>query len=252
MKIGNSSRRDMGSLKNDWQTRPAADEDDIVDVASEASYQAPPAKRWEDQVEKAAAPEECSSIIGAGSVWQGNFSTDGSVRLDGKVSGEVKAAGTVHITDGAQVNAVIQARFVVIGGAFDGQLYCSERLELLPSSRMKGSITTPQISVGEGAFIDGEIHMVEESATVSAPASKSFATVKPASAKPSLPTATRPATSLRCRRRARARPRPANTALGSTPQDTASSEHEGIHANEMPPCPDGFLLTDIWSISACG
>jgi cytoskeletal protein CcmA (bactofilin family) len=180
MKIGNSSRRDMGSLKNDWQTRPAADQDDLMDdVSADASYQAPPAKRWEDQVEKAAAPDDCSSIIGAGSVWQGNFSTDGSVRLDGKVSGEVKAAGTVHITDGAQVNAVVQARFVVVAGSFDGQLYCSERLELLPSSRVKGSITTPQISVGEGAFIDGEIHMVEESATVSAPAAKSFATVQP-------------------------------------------------------------------------
>jgi cytoskeletal protein CcmA (bactofilin family) len=179
MKIGNS-RRDMGSLKNDWQTRPAADQDDLMDdVSADASYQAPPAKRWEDQVEKAAAPDDCSSIIGAGSVWQGNFSTDGSVRLDGKVSGEVKAAGTVHITDGAQVNAVVQARFVVVAGSFDGQLYCSERLELLPSSRVKGAITTPQISVGEGAFIDGEIHMVEESATVSAPAAKSFATVKP-------------------------------------------------------------------------
>jgi cytoskeletal protein CcmA (bactofilin family) len=179
MKIGNS-RRDMGSLKNDWQTRPAAGEDDMIDdVAADATYQAPPAKRWEDQVEKAAAPDDCSSIIGAGSVWQGNFSTDGSVRLDGKVSGEVKAAGTVHVTDGAQVNAIVQARFVVVAGSFDGQLYCSERLELLPSSRVKGSITTPQISVGEGAFIDGEIHMVEESATVSAPAAKSFATVKP-------------------------------------------------------------------------
>jgi cytoskeletal protein CcmA (bactofilin family) len=180
MKIGNSSRRDMGSLKNDWQTRPAADEDDLMDdVVADASYQAPPTKRWEDQVEKAAAPDDCSSTIGAGSVWQGNFSTDGSVRLDGKVSGEVKAAGTVHITDGAQVNAVVQARFVVVAGSFDGQLYCSERLELLPSSRVKGSITTPQISVGEGAFIDGEIHMVEESAKASAPAAKSFATVKP-------------------------------------------------------------------------
>ncbi len=182
MKIGNSSRRDMGALKNDWQSRPAVEEEDelIDDVVAETSFTPPaPAKRWEDQVEKAAAPDDCSSIIGSGSVWQGNFSTDGSVRLDGKVSGEVKAAGTVHITDGAQVNAVIQARFVVIGGSFDGQLYCSERLELLPSSRIKGSITTPQISVGEGAFIDGEIHMVEESAGVQAPASKSFATVKP-------------------------------------------------------------------------
>ena len=179
MKIGNS-RRDMGTLKNDWQNRE--DDDLPEDIEPDTSFQpaaAPANKRWEDQIERPAAPEDCSSTIGSGSVWQGNFSTDGSVRLDGKVSGEVKAAGTVHITDGAQVNAVIQARFVVIGGSFDGQLYCSERLELLPSSRIKGSMTTPQISVGEGAFIDGEIHMVEESTPVATPASKNFASVKP-------------------------------------------------------------------------
>jgi len=177
MKIGNS-RREMGTLKNDWQTR---ENDDLPeDIEHDTSFQpTATAKRWEDQVERPAAPEDCSSTIGSGSIWQGNFQTDGSVRLDGKVSGEVKAAGTVIITQGAQVNAVIQARFVVIGGSFDGQLYCSERLELLPTSRIKGSMTTPQISVGEGAFIDGEIHMVEESTPVAAPAGKQFAAVKP-------------------------------------------------------------------------
>lgn len=178
MKIGNS-RRDMGTLKNDWQNHE--DDDLPEDIDPDAPFK-PAAgaatKRWEDQIERPASPDDCSSTIGSGSVWQGNFQTDGSVRLDGKVSGEVKAAGTVIITQGAQVNAVIQARFVVIGGSFDGQLYCSERLELLPTSRIKGSMTTPQISVGEGAFIDGEIHMVEETAPVAQP-KQQFAAVKP-------------------------------------------------------------------------
>lgn len=176
MKIGNT-RRDIGTLKNDWQNRE--DDDLPEDIEPDTSFQPAATKRWEDQVERPATAEDCSSTIGSGSVWQGNFQTDGSVRLDGKVSGEVKAAGTVIITQTAQVNAVIQARFVVIGGSFDGQLYCSERLELLPTSRIKGSMTTPQISVGEGAFIDGEIHMVEESTTVAAPTGKQFAAVKP-------------------------------------------------------------------------
>jgi cytoskeletal protein CcmA (bactofilin family) len=177
MKIGNQ-RRDIGTLKNDWQHR---EEDDLPeDIEPETSFQpAASNKRWEDQIERPASAEDCSSTLGSGSVWQGNFQTDGSVRLDGKISGEVKAAGTVIITQGAMVNAVIQARFVVIAGNFDGQLYCSERLELLPTSRIKGSMTTPQISVGEGAFIDGEIHMVEESASVAVPAGKQqFAAVK--------------------------------------------------------------------------
>jgi cytoskeletal protein CcmA (bactofilin family) len=181
MKIGNS-RREMGTLKNDWQNR---DDDDLPeDIEPDTSFQptaATAAKRWEDQIERPASPDDCSSVIGNGSVWQGNFQTDGSVRLDGKVSGEVKAAGTVHITKGAQVNAVVQARFVVVAGTFDGQLYCSEHLELLPTSHVKGSMTTPQISVGEGAFIDGEIHMVEESAPLAAQPKQQFAAVKPLS-----------------------------------------------------------------------
>jgi cytoskeletal protein CcmA (bactofilin family) len=182
MKIGNS-RRDMGTLKNDWQTR---DDDDLPEeLEPEISFKpaSTTSKRWEDQIERPASPEECSSVIGNGSVWQGNFQTDGSVRLDGKVSGEIKAAGTVHVSKGAQVNAVIQARFVVMGGIFDGQIYCSEHLELQPTSHVKGSMTTPQISVGEGAFIDGEIHMVEETpaAQQQQQPKQQFAQVKPVS-----------------------------------------------------------------------
>lgn len=177
MRIGNNARRENNqNVKNDWRNRQVAEDEELEDEDEEEVVAAtfepqkpqpaaqPSQKRWEDQVEKPASPDQCASIIGAGTTWQGNLVSDGSVRLDGKVSGEVKAAGTVHITEGAQVNAVVQAKFVVVAGSFDGQLYSSSRLELLPSSRVKGSITTPQIAVGEGAFIDGEIHMVEESA----------------------------------------------------------------------------------------
>lgn len=177
MRIGNNARRENNeNVKNDWRNRQVVDDENVEDDEGEEVVSAtfepqqkaqagqPGQKRWEDQVEKPASPDQCASIIGAGTTWQGTLVSDASVRLDGKVSGEVKAAGTVHITEGAQVNAVVQAKFVVVAGSFDGQLYSSSRLELLPSSRVKGSITTPQIAVGEGAFIDGEIHMVEESA----------------------------------------------------------------------------------------
>lgn len=175
MRIGNNARRENNqNVKGEWRARQGADDDDLdldeeeeVTAASfepQKTQSQPSQKRWEDQIEKPAAPDQCASIIGAGTTWQGNLTSDGSVRLDGKVSGEVKAAGTVHITEGAEVNAVVQAKFVVVAGNFDGQLYASSRLELMSTSRVKGSITTPQFAVGEGAFIDGEIHMVEESA----------------------------------------------------------------------------------------
>lgn len=177
MRIGNNARRENNqNVKNDWRSRQAADDEDLEEDDEEEVVAAtfepqktqaasqPSQKRWEDQIEKPSSPDQCASIIGAGTTWQGTLVSDASIRLDGKISGEVKAAGTVHITEGAQVNAVVQAKFVVVAGSFDGQLYASSRLELMPTSRVKGAITTPQFAVGEGAFIDGEIHMVEESA----------------------------------------------------------------------------------------
>jgi len=167
MKLGNSTRRDYTSIqRNEWQARDAAaPEEEYEDAPEEISLEPRPvlqSQQPREPVEGPARPEECSSVIGAGSTWQGAFTSEASVRLDGKVSGEIRANGTVHVTEGAEVNATIHGKYVVIAGAFDGQIYCSERVELRPTSRAKGSITTRLISVGEGAFIDGEIHMVDQ------------------------------------------------------------------------------------------
>jgi len=64
----------------------------------------------------------------------------------------------------------------------DGEIYCQGRVELKPSARVLGSLTAGTLIMHEGAFIDGEIHMVEESVPVATPASKQqFAAVKPLS-----------------------------------------------------------------------
>jgi cytoskeletal protein CcmA (bactofilin family) len=166
MKLGNNSRRYTQLPRNDWQEEQPAGEglDDLPPVESteESTYDFLQ-KDWQDEASGGPAqPDECTSIIGAGSTWKGNLATEGSIRLDGKVSGEIKAAGTVHITDGAEVSATVHGKYVVVAGSFDGQLFCTERLELRPTSRTRGSITTRLLSVGEGAFIDGEVHMTDE------------------------------------------------------------------------------------------
>lgn len=165
MKLGNGAKREYTQLPREWQSRQ--DEDATLDdlpegITPPARYEFAGLNTIDDQTDAPARPEDCSSVIGAGSAWQGNFSTEGSVRLEGRISGEVKAAGTVHITEGAEVSATVHGKFIVIAGSFDGQLFCSDRVVLQPSSRVRGAITTRLFSVGEGAFIDGEIHMVDE------------------------------------------------------------------------------------------
>lgn len=169
MKLGN--RREYTKLRTDWNKRDEEGEGTVDDFNSD--YQEPeiqPTSTYTPraidalQTGGATAPsDDFASIIGAASTWNGNFSTEGNVRIDGSVLGEVKATGTVFISSEADVKATVYGKFVVVAGTFDGNLYCSERLELQPESHTKGVIHTKSLAVGEGAFIDGEIHMGEVS-----------------------------------------------------------------------------------------
>src|SRR5207244_1406289 len=135
------NRREFGVLR---RTEPSEQEGNAMaeeDFAEESAMMEP---RSYDRVTEyraepipAAEPEDFTSTLGTGSSWNGNLNTEGSVRLDGEVSGAINAAGTVLISGGTRVNAKIEAKFVIVAGSFDGQIFCAERLELQASSRIK-------------------------------------------------------------------------------------------------------------------
>lgn len=182
MKLGNQRREYNQMPRKEWTKATdeddldLEDEDEFEEIAADSNFAPAAAAKLDTPADGPAKPEDCSSVLGAGSTWQGNFSSEGSVRLDGHISGEVKAAGTVHIGQGAEVNATVQGKYIVVAGSFDGQMYCSDRVVLQPTSKVRGSITTRTFSVGEGAFIDGEIRMVDELPAAIAPAAVATAT----------------------------------------------------------------------------
>jgi cytoskeletal protein CcmA (bactofilin family) len=106
--------------------------------------------------------DKCANVIAAGSKWSGSLNIEDSVRIEGQLSGEVVAKGTVHIAEGARVDAKVRAAFVVVNGAFKGEVRCSERLELMPKSRLEGQIVTKVLNVHEGAVLDGSIQMTAD------------------------------------------------------------------------------------------
>ena len=104
-------------------------------------------------------PDKCTNVIASGAKWQGTLTVEDSVRIDGTFSGEIEAKGTVHVADGAQVDAKVRAAYVVISGEFRGEIRCDQRTELLPRSRVTGEVITKVLSVHEGATLDGKVQM---------------------------------------------------------------------------------------------
>jgi cytoskeletal protein CcmA (bactofilin family) len=118
----------------------------------------------------ATAPEKCVNVIAVGAKWKGSLVIADSVRIDGQMSGDIDAKGTIHISEGAQVDAKIKATYIVICGSFKGEVRCSERLELLPKSKVQGEIVAKVLNVHEGAIVDGSIRMSADKAAEGEPA----------------------------------------------------------------------------------
>jgi cytoskeletal protein CcmA (bactofilin family) len=110
----------------------------------------------------ATPPERCADVMGAGSKWKGTLVVQDSVRIDGQVNGEVEAKGTIHISEGAQVDGRLRAAFIVIAGSYRGEIKALERVELLPKSKVQGEIETKALTMLDGAIFDGAVRMSTE------------------------------------------------------------------------------------------
>lgn len=96
-----------------------------------------------------------NSIIGEGSTFSGSIELSGILRVDGDFSGEIKRADKVLISKSGRVRSSISARVVVIGGAVQGNIIAEDRITVLSTAIVMGSIKTPVLVVEEGVIFHG-------------------------------------------------------------------------------------------------
>ena len=94
------------------------------------------------------------SIIGAGMRVVGDISADGVVKIEGSVSGTVRAAKQVLVARGGEVEGDVVSREAIIGG--------EERVELQSTSVVHGDVSTKRLLIQEGGEINGVLRMGED------------------------------------------------------------------------------------------
>jgi cytoskeletal protein CcmA (bactofilin family) len=98
------------------------------------------------------------SRIGRGTKVSGTLSFRAPVKIEGEAEGDI-SGDEIFIAQGAVVNARIAAARVVVAGSLSGELVASERVELMPTARVRCTLTTPNLVLDEGAQFDGECRM---------------------------------------------------------------------------------------------
>ncbi|MDT7042708.1 polymer-forming cytoskeletal protein [Candidatus Nitronereus thalassa] len=103
--------------------------------------------------------EKIVAFIGQGVEFKGTINYKGSVRIDGKLDGELHTEGTLLVGKEAVITAKISAGSVISKGKITGDIVANEKVLLLSSANMDGSLNTPQLSIEEGVIFNGTIEM---------------------------------------------------------------------------------------------
>ena len=102
---------------------------------------------------------ELNTIIGKGSVIEGKINIKSSIRVDGKIKGDISSTGTVTIGSEGEVEGTINAANAIIGGRVRGKMVVKGKIILEKNSVMIGDLKTQKLNINEGAVFDGNCIM---------------------------------------------------------------------------------------------
>ena len=98
---------------------------------------------------------DLTAFIDEGSEFEGKYTFQGTVMLNGKFSGEIVSSDSLIIGEKGVVNATVRAGVVLINGEVIGNVFATERVELRGTARVYGDVEAPVIVVEEGVLFEG-------------------------------------------------------------------------------------------------
>jgi cytoskeletal protein CcmA (bactofilin family) len=113
------------------------------------------------QVTSESQPEsgDIIAFVGEEVTFKGTIRYQGTVRVDGRLEGEIYTDGNLIIGQKAVITAKIHAGTIMCQGKITGEVEAKHRVKLLNPAVFDGTITTPLLSMDEGVLFNGTCHM---------------------------------------------------------------------------------------------
>lgn len=105
------------------------------------------------------ARTKVGTLIGEGTVFDGDLTSPEAIRVDGVVNGNCNCKMKMILGPGGQIKGNITAQSVIISGKVDGDISVQGKLELLSTGKIAGNITASSLIIDEGAYFDGRCTM---------------------------------------------------------------------------------------------
>jgi cytoskeletal protein CcmA (bactofilin family) len=99
------------------------------------------------------------TFLAKGADFKGILNFDGTIRIDGRVEGEVHTTGTLIIGEQAVIKGILSAGTLMTSGKINGTVTATDKIQILKPGILIGDIRTPGISIEDGAHFHGMCDM---------------------------------------------------------------------------------------------
>jgi cytoskeletal protein CcmA (bactofilin family) len=102
------------------------------------------------------------TVIGPETEVKGDVSVRGSMRLDGRIEGNLSVMDSLYMGKGAYVHGDVHCKEGVVAGKIEGNLIVQGALELQSGATVLGDVKCRSLILAKDAFLDGRVSMREE------------------------------------------------------------------------------------------
>jgi cytoskeletal protein CcmA (bactofilin family) len=99
------------------------------------------------------------NLISNGTDITGDIKSNGDIRIDGSLKGNLNTKGKVVIGPTGKVNGEVICKNSEVSGIIEGKITVGQLLNLKASSKILGDIATSKLSIEPGAIFSGNCKM---------------------------------------------------------------------------------------------
>ena len=102
--------------------------------------------------------EDIETVIGDSVSLEGDFSSQGSISINGSVNGKVTTEKNIDVGSEAEVKGELNGNSIIVAGRVEGNIK-AERLEIKENGVVEGDMQVKVLSIVEGANFSGQCSM---------------------------------------------------------------------------------------------
>ena len=108
------------------------------------------------------AESDAGTVVGANVRLQGTLKDTNDIIVHGTVEGDVISNKSIMVTESAMVKGPVIGEVITIGGTVRGSIEAKDKLEILPSGKVNGSISAGTLIIQAGAQFNGKCTTTSE------------------------------------------------------------------------------------------